>query len=106
MENFETKLEQFRALVESDTQARFIADGYTLAVHLPNTLCKLKIGGKYAKVDVGTAGKYMVELDTGRIFGIKGYGVIHRGHSYGTLDTTNEWNWGGYVAIRTMQVSA
>ena len=108
MEHFGKKLETFRALVESDTRARYAADfGIDkLAVHEPNMIARTKIGGKYAKVDVGTSGKYMVEMDTGRIFGIKGYGVIHRGHSYGTLDTTADWNWGGYVAVRTMQVAA
>lgn len=55
---------------------------------------------KYTRVDVGSSGKYMVENETEIIFGIKGYGVIHRGHSYGTLDTINNWNWGGYTATR------
>ena len=56
-------------------------------------------GKKYDKVDVGRSGKYMVDAD-GNIFGIKVYGVIHRGHRYGTLETTQDWNWGGYVAAR------
>ncbi len=59
----------------------------------------IKPGRKYTKVDVGTGGRYMVDQD-GRIFGIKAYGVIHRGHQYGTLDTIHEWHWGGYVAVR------
>jgi hypothetical protein len=50
-------------------------------------------------VDVGRSGKYMVTED-GEIFGIKGYGVIHRGHQYGTLDTIDEWFWGDYTAYR------
>ena len=40
----------------------------------------------------------MVDLATGRIYGIKGYGVIHRGHQYGTLDTTERFDWSGYIA--------
>ena len=58
------------------------------------------IGKKYARVDVGSSGKYMVDLETGEIFGIKGYGVIHKGHRYGTLDTLDEWNWGAYEAFK------
>lgn len=57
-------------------------------------------GKKYTKIDVGHSGKYMVVNDTGEIFGIKAYGVIHKGHRYGTLDTINEWHWGEYTAIR------
>ena len=41
-------------------------------------------GRRYTKVDVGDSGRFMV-TDDGRIFGIKGYGVIHWGHPYGTL---------------------
>ncbi len=56
-------------------------------------------GKKYTKVDVGSSGKYMVDTD-GNIWGIKAYGVVHRGHKYGTLDTINEWHWGEYTATR------
>jgi len=59
----------------------------------------IKNGKKYIKVDQGNSGKYMVVKATGEIFGIKAYGVIHRGHSYGTLDTITQWNWGGYRAV-------
>jgi len=64
----------------------------------------IKVGRKYANIDVGPlhnmSGRYMVELDTGEIYGIKGYGVIHRGHHYGNLDTINDWYWGEYTAFR------
>ena len=59
-------------------------------------------GNKYTKIDVGPygqwSGRYMVDNTTGEIYGIKAYGVIHRGHSYGTLDTINNWFWGDYRA--------
>ncbi len=64
--------------------------------------CKVRVrpGRKYTKVDVGGSGVYMVVNQTGEIFGIKAYGVIHRGHRYGTLDTVDDWNWGDYTASR------
>jgi len=101
------KLENFRATVERDTRARYLADwqrdqakghDYPLSVHEPQMVVKIKMGRKYTNVDVGSSGKYMVELATGAIYGIKAYGVIHRGHSYGTLDTVADWNWGDYRA--------
>ena len=63
--------------------------------------CKttVKDGPKYIKVNVGPSGKYMIEKTTEKIFGIKGYGVIHRGHQYGTLDTIDDWYWGGYTGM-------
>lgn len=64
----------------------------------------MRIRAKYACVDVCScgqwSGKYMVVLDTGEIFGIKAYGVIHRGHSFGTLDNVHKWDWSGYEARR------
>ena len=104
------KLEQFRELVEFQQEERYLAF-YTnpetkeaQAKHDSNT--RIKMGRKYANIDVGQSGKYMVELDTGNIYGIKAYGVIHRGHQYGTLDTIYEWDWSGYTATRrTLQAA-
>jgi len=56
----------------------------------------VKPGRKYTKVDIGTSGYFMVD-ENGNIFGIKGYGVVNKKKQYGTLDTINEWYWGGYV---------
>ena len=98
-----TKLEAFRALVEAEQQARLNAAGYDLAFQ--DYRCSIKIGRKYANIDVGRSGKYMVDLATSEIFGIKGYGVIHRGHRFGTLDTINNWDWSGYRAIRKQQAA-
>ena len=104
------KLEAFRALVEAQQLARYLAF-YTSpehreaqAAHDSNT--RVKMGRKYANVDVGQSGKYMVELDTGNIYGIKAYGVIHRRHFYGTLDTIHEWNWSDYTARKLGKMAA
>lgn len=55
-------------------------------------------GRKYTKIDRGTPGNMtgcvMVEHGTGIIYGVKGYGVPHKQHPYGTLDTTSEFYWG------------
>ncbi len=58
-------------------------------------------GKKYTKVNVGDSGKYMI--DGQNIFGIKAYGVINRGHYYGTLQSINDWNWGGYKAVKLVK---
>ena len=50
----------------------------------------IRPGRKYTKVDVGRSGMYMVVIATGEIFGIKAYGVIHKGKRYGTLDTIDD----------------
>jgi hypothetical protein len=63
-------------------------------------------GRVYTKVDSGpkgfrdetkaSCGKFMVENATGIIYGIKGYGKVHKGHAYGTLDTVDDWYWGDF----------
>lgn len=60
-----------------------------------NTTAWVRPGSKYTKIDVGSSGKFMIDAD-GNIYGIKGYGVIHRGKRYGTLDTIENYYWGNY----------
>lgn len=99
MENITQKIEAFGMLVQSDTTERMTKDGFgsQIAIHARVTI---KPGNKYTKVDVGSSGKYMVEMRTGNIFGIKGYGQVHKGHFYGTVNETAQWNWGNYYPTR------
>lgn len=92
------KLEAFRALLESDKMRGHLEAGYRPDIGRHDA--RIKMGRKYANIDHGESGYYMLELETGRIFGIKGYGVIHRGHQYGTLDTINDWDWSGHRAVK------
>lgn len=94
-------IETFASLLEQEQRTDFTATypGPELESRR-NAACTVKVtaGKKFARVDVGTSGKYMVDLATGEIFGIKAYGVVHRGHRFGTLDTIQEWDWRGYHA--------
>jgi hypothetical protein len=64
-------------------------------------------GPVYTKIDRGPehnmSGMLMIENATGRIYGIKGYGRVHKGHAYGTLDTVDQWYWGDYYPRRRVQ---
>lgn len=106
MEDIEAKVARFAALVEHDQRAR-------LAKLFPNIdlsgagralpggyRAKVTKAAKYTRVDFDNSGKYMVVNATGEIFGIKGYGVIHRGHFYGTLDEIEQWDWSGYTGVK------
>ena len=98
MTDLETKLEALRSLVEAHTLRGLLDQGYN--PDHQRYECRIKMGRKYANIDVGGSGKYMVELATGTIYGIKAYGVIHRGYCFGTLDAIGEWDWSGYRAVR------
>lgn len=94
------KLEAFRALVEAQQKERMTSQGFDLAKHGNNYDVTVKPKAKYTYVDIGSSGRYIVVNATGEIFGIKAYGVIHRGHTCGTLDTIGEWYWGDYYPVR------
>ena len=90
------KIIAFAQLLEAD-QIRGLHDRQVACqANIDNCKVKVKFGQKYVKVDVGSSGKFMVEVSTGNIFGIKAYGQIHRGHFYGTLDTINDYDWSHY----------
>lgn len=92
------KLERFAVLVQrqrQDEQER----RYPNIVNPRRT--RVILGKRYAKIDVDNgpeswSGCYMVD-ERGDIYGIKAYGVIHRGHYYGNLDTIFDWDWSGYT---------
>jgi dsDNA-specific endonuclease/ATPase MutS2 len=100
----EDKIQALADLIQTQQRERMKEDGFTYDFSR-NTQTKVVPGKKYTKINVGDSGKYMVVNETGEIFGIKAYGVIHRGHQYGTLDTINQYNWGGYTALK-IQVTA
>jgi len=93
------KVKEFAELLEKQQLERLKEDGFTYPGHEEQAKTTIKEGKKYTKVDLGHSGKYMIDSE-GNIFGIKGYGVIHKGHHYGTLETINDYYWGDYTAYK------
>ena len=93
------KIEQLAKLIEYQQIERLKKEKLGCPGNLHNCKVYIRPGKKYTKIDVGYSGKYMID-DAGIIYGIKSYGVIHRGHIYGTLDTVIDFYWGGYRAIK------
>ena len=100
MDNLTEKLEAFAILWMNDHIDYLRRAELDCSANIQNGKTSIKPGSKYTKVDIGTSGRYMVENETGIIYGIKGYGQIHKGHSYGTLDTINEYYWGNYTGVK------
>lgn len=102
-QTLEQKLEALRLLIQEHQQSRLEKDFPKLA-GIERSEARIIPGKKYTKIDVksgaGWSGKYMVENDTQTVYGIKGYGVIHRGHCFGTLDEMLLWDWSGYRAFK------
>jgi hypothetical protein len=91
-------VEELAALI-LDQQRRVIASRYSQR-QADAERVTVKPGKVYTKIDRGPehnmSGFLMIENETGRIYGIKGYGKVHKGHCYGTLDTAGQWYWGEY----------
>lgn len=95
----DSNIQKFAELLEKQQIEQSRKSGWNCPANIAN--CKVKIvkGNKYTKVNVGNSGKYMVDKE-GNIYGIKAYGVIHRGQYYGTLSTIDQYYWGHYRAYR------
>lgn len=99
--NLNDKINVLTRLIEKETKERYISQfgKDSFHIHERHTKTQVKPGRKYIKIDVGLSGKYMITKE-GEIFGIKGYGVMHFGHHYGTLETINQYYWGEYTASK------
>ena len=92
-------IQQFAELVESQQKERMLKEYPNIQNPGMTYQVTIKTGKKYTKIDVGQAGKFMVDQNW-NIFGIKAYCVIHKGHFYGTLDAINKFYWGNYSPQR------
>jgi len=95
----EAKLKRFAKLVQDQTFERLNKVHGNTVDWSRDSKTNIKPGKKYVKVDVGSSGKFMVDQDE-NIFGIKGYGVIHKGKRHGTLDTIDQYYWGSYSPFK------
>jgi len=93
------KITEFAELLEREQIERLHQNKLDCSDNIHNAKVSVKKGNKYTKVDVGSSGKYMIDKE-GNIWGIKAYGVIRRGHYYGTVDTIHSYYWGDYAAVK------
>jgi len=77
-------IEEFAKAVEEGEKASLVRAGMNCEANMKNCVTHTHQGRKWCRVDIGGAGKYMIDPD-GNIFGIKAYGVPHLGHHFGTL---------------------
>jgi hypothetical protein len=90
-------IEQLAELVLAQSREVLARKGYDSQVESEQV--NIRTGPKYTKIDRGphgSSGFLMIENATSDIWGIKGYGVVHKGHHYGTLATAGQWYWGEY----------
>ena len=78
------KIEHFAAIVQEQERKAIIALCGSLNGNEKSYLTSICPRRKYILVDVGSSGRYLIEGEN--VYGIKAYGVIHRGHFFGTLD--------------------
>jgi len=99
-----SKLLLLAMTLEKQAQEELEASKLDCTPNMAGAISHIKLGKKYDKIDRGNSGKLMIERSTGKVYGIKAYGVIHKGHAYGTLDTIGEWYWGNYYPVKQLAV--
>ena len=94
------ELEHLRQLIEVQQELNLMTyhPYYPEMEGRATTKTALRRQHKYVYIDIGSSGRYMVDNQTGQIFGIKAYGVVNRRKQFGTVHTVDEWNWGEYWA--------
>lgn len=66
---------------QAAVDAKHAASGFT---H-PSDKVHYHVGGKYARFDVGGSGAFMVNIETGIVYGIKGYGKVNLKKASGNI---------------------
>jgi len=94
------KILLLKELIEKHQIERLHARKLDCQCNIDNAKVSIKEKKKYTYMDIGNSGRYMIDNATGEIFGIKAYGVIHRGHFYGNLETIYQYFWGDYRAFK------
>ena len=77
LDRFTEVLDQWQAAVD----ARHAASGFT---H-PSDKVHVHIGAKYARFDIGSSGAFMVNMVTGVVYGIMGYGKVNKKKASGII---------------------
>lgn len=77
----------------------FVRSGYTnlLASFDTQEQKHIHVGAKYARLDVGGSGAWMLEMETGVVYGIKGYGTPDKKKIAGDI---NDPTFDGAVLFR------
>lgn len=92
-------LQELADLITKQQQEQLKIDKLDCEANLKHAIATIIPGKKYTKIDIGSSGMLMIDA-AGNIYGIKGYGVINRGHYYGTLETANTYYWGRYKPVK------
>ena len=93
----QTQYDRFEAVLEQWQAANNIDHYHTREYTHPNDQVHGHFGAKYARLDVGGSGAFMVEIATGLIYGIKGYGQVDKKKVSGNV---YDPNFDGGVLLR------
>jgi hypothetical protein len=75
---FDEIMVQWQAAVD---RQHYEVSGYT---H-PSDQVHYHVGKTYARFDIGGSGAFMVEIETGNVYGIKGYGKVYKDQNSGNI---------------------
>ena len=88
-------VQEFAEHIEKQSKINLMKHEMDCEANWANCETHIHYGRRWTRVDVGSSGRYMIDKD-GTIYGVKAYGVPHKGHVYGTLDNPQRLgdHWG------------
>lgn len=96
---FQSKISRLALLIEQQQIQELRRHKPVCRTDLRNCKTQTKWGRKYVTIEICFCCRYMIEIATGEIFGIRGHGKVHRDYCFGTLDTIEDYWWGEYHAV-------
>lgn len=94
-----TRVQQLLSQWHEAHRQDFVLRGYTNLLDSFDTQEQkhIHVGAKYARLDVGSSGAWMLELATGIVYGIKGYGTPDKKKIAGDI---NDASFDGAILFR------
>lgn len=97
MDNLKEKLAAFAQLVQAESISRSSKDGLTHTANAEYHKIGIYPGSKFTRISIGGGMRYCVRNEDGAIFAAKGTKGPNFNQFFGTLDTINQFYWGGYT---------
>ena len=100
-----TRVQQLLSQWHEAHRQQFIRDGLTNLLDSFDQQEKkhIHVGAKYARLDVGGSGAWMLEMETGIVYGIKGYGTPDKKKIVGDI---NDPSFDGAILFATTLLCA
>jgi hypothetical protein len=95
-DEFKRKVDYLVNKISNEIKQKLYDEGHDSLLSMGYGVVTAEYRQKYVLIKVAKQSNYMIEKETGRIFGTKAYDTINRVRPYKTLDDVDDYYWGDY----------